>query len=143
MVARMVCAICPRRGRLTFSRNIQGLTTVDKRAGTAENLSQLRDLDLCPILLANTGDTIFQHPVSDVVWKAVRYHLGCSRSTEARQAEFQTKGCVVFHTTFYEMLQRRDCEDVVDLWPCGDLHGDEPHRGGQGRRLRESAVTVS
>jgi hypothetical protein len=104
---------------------------------------QLTDVDLCPLLLANTGDTIFQHPITDVIWKTVRCHLRCSRITDAQQTEFRAKGCIAFHTTFYEMMQRFDYENVVDLWPCGDLHGDELQKGGQGRRLRESAVTVS
>lgn len=118
--------------RANGSRNIQGLTSL--RWGAPEGLDEE---DLCPFLMPRTEGAIFELPVDDMVWRAVRSHLRCRRAAEANHAELLTKGCVLFHVTFYEILDRDYEAGLRELWPCGELHSD-----GQKRRIRESALTV-
>lgn len=114
------------------SRNIQGLTSL--RRGAPEGLDEE---DLCPFLMPRTEGAIFELPVDDMVWRAVRSHLRCRRAAEANHAELLTKGCILFHVTFYEILDRDYEAGLRELWPCGELHSD-----GLKRRMRESALTV-
>ena len=97
--------------------------------------------DLCPFLMPRTEGAIFELPVDEMVWRAVRSHLRCRRAAEANHAELLTKGCILFHVTFYEILDQDYETGLKELWPCGELHSDG--REGQGkRRIRESALTV-
>jgi hypothetical protein len=102
----------------------------------------LGDNDLCPLLLSETEESIFELPINDMLWRAALCHLRCQRVADAHHAEFLTKGCALFHVTFYEILDSDDGKPPTELWPCGELHsdGNEP---GTRRRIRESALTVS
>jgi hypothetical protein len=122
---------------------MQSLTTLHNH-GSAAVPGQLSDQDLCPILLSETEETIFQQPLNDMLWRAVRCHLRCLRATDAHHAELLTKGCVLFHITFYEILDPEPRNCFTDLWPCGELHSDgqKGSHGGSRRRIRESALTV-
>ncbi|KAK3386772.1 hypothetical protein B0H63DRAFT_468360 [Podospora didyma] len=124
--------------------NMQGLTTIYNHGNTDIDQEQLTDHDLCPILLSETEDAIFQRPLNDMLWRAVRCHLRCLRATDTHHSELLTKGCVLFHVTFYEILESTSLDNLTELWPCGELHSDGQKRshGGKRRRIRESALTL-
>jgi hypothetical protein len=64
------------------------------------------------------------------------------RVTESEHGALETKGWVLFHVTFYEILPSQAATELSELWPCGELHSDR-FRPGKPRKIRESAMTVS
>ncbi|RFU27353.1 hypothetical protein B7463_g8978, partial [Scytalidium lignicola] len=117
--------------------NMQGLTSLSMRDCPLDT-EELMDLDLCPFI-AETRDSVFPEPMNEVLWRAIRCHLRCQRAPETEPME--TKGTLIFHITFYEILKSRLHSEMLELWPCGDLHSDylEARRP---RKLRESALTI-
>lgn len=118
---------------------MQGLTTLSLGHGSM-NTEDLTDQDLCPFL-SETKASFFQEPMDEVIWRAVKCHLRCLRASESEHTAFETKGWVLFHVTFYEILHQSGNE-VLELWPCGELHSDS-YRLGRPRKIRESTLTVS
>ncbi|KAH8807840.1 hypothetical protein F5884DRAFT_900166 [Xylogone sp. PMI_703] len=117
--------------------NMQGLTSLSK-SSYSNDVGQLSDLDLCPFL-AETKDSVFPEPMSGVLWQAIRRHLRCYRTPE--NGPMETNGTIIFHITFYEILNSRGRSETLELWPCGDLHSDCQDVRGP-RKLRESALTI-
>jgi hypothetical protein len=118
---------------------MQGLTTLSVDHGLT-NTEDLTDQDLCPFL-SETKASFFQEPMDEVIWRAVKCHLRCLRASESEHAALETKGWVLFHVTFYEILHESG-KEVLELWPCGELHSDS-YRPGRPRKIRESTLTVS
>ena len=118
---------------------MQGLTSLTKR-DSLFNPHELGDNDLCPFL-SETKVSFFQEPMDEVLWRAVKCHLRCLRVSESEHAALETKGWMLFHVTFYEILQSQAGEELLDLWPCGELHSDR-YRQGKPRKIRESTLTV-
>jgi hypothetical protein len=120
---------------------MQGLTTlsINDRRMVREDFN---DQDLCPFLSV-TKDSIFQEPMDEVLWRAIRYHLRCQRIVETDHAAMETKGWIIFHITFYEILGSKPNDKLMELWPSGELHSDHQHHQRRPRRIRESALTVS
>jgi hypothetical protein len=118
---------------------MQGLTTLSVDHGLM-NIEDLTDQDLCPFL-SETKASFFQEPMDEVIWRAVKCHLRCLRASESEHTAFETKGWVLFHVTFYEILHQSG-KEVLELWPCGELHSDS-YRPGRPRKIRESTLTVS
>jgi hypothetical protein len=119
--------------------NLNGLTSI-RNGETEEKRARITDEDICPFFLPKNKDDIFELPVNDIVWRAVKKHLRCQRTGETSYAELATKGCLLFHITFYEMLDAKYEVNLTELWPCGELYGDG--KGLRGRRVRESALTI-
>jgi hypothetical protein len=120
--------------------NMQGLTALSI-SDDSKSPEDLTDKDLCPFL-SETKESVFQEPMDDVLWRAVKCHLRCVRASETEHAALETKGWVLFHVTFYEILKFQENSRLTELWPCGELHSDR-FRVGRPRRIRESAMTVS
>ncbi len=118
---------------------MEGLTTLSMDHGLM-NTEDLTDQDLYPFL-SETKASFFQEPMDEVIWRAVKCHLICLRASESEHAVLETKGWVLFHVTFYEILHQSGRE-VLELWPSGDLHSDN-YRPGRPRKIRESPLTVS
>lgn len=104
---------------------------------------KLTDSDLCPFLLTNTDESIFQRPIDGMIEQAIHRHLRCLRVSSSYHDELKTKNCVLFHITFYEILQRSSAIKVTELWPCGDLHTDGQQFSKASCKIREAALTVS
>ena len=119
--------------------NLHGLTSI-RNGETEEKRARITDEDICPFFLPKNNDDIFELPVNDMVWRAVKKHLRCQRAGEASYAELATKGCLLFHITFYEKLDANYQDGLTELWPCGELYGDG--KGLKGHRIRESALTI-
>ncbi|KAE9377870.1 hypothetical protein N431DRAFT_399020 [Stipitochalara longipes BDJ] len=119
--------------------NMQGLTSLTICDGSV-NPQELRDDDLCPIL-SETKVSFFQEPMDEVLWRAVKCHLRCMRISESEHTALETKGWMLFHITFYEILQSQAGEELLELWPCGELHSDK-YRKGRPRKIRESTLTI-
>jgi len=119
---------------------MQGLTSLTIGDGLVDP-HELEDNDLCPFL-SETKVSFFQEPMDEVVWRAVKCHLRCMRVSESEHAALEPKGWMLFHVTFYEILQSQAGEELLDLWPCGELHSDR-YRQGRPRKIRESTLTVS
>jgi len=122
--------------------HFQGLTTI-RNCESAEKRSQIKDEDLCPFLLPKSDEAIFELPVNDIIWRAVRNHLRCTRATEASHSELLAKGCILFHLTFYEILEADYAPGLTELWSSGELYGNGEEPRNAKRRIRESALTVS
>ncbi|KAK0706263.1 hypothetical protein B0T26DRAFT_446349 [Lasiosphaeria miniovina] len=105
--------------------HMQGLTTLDIGSSSDVDADKLGDDDLCPVLLAEAEEDPFQRPLNRMIWGAVRCHLRCRRATAAHHAELLTKGGLLFHVTFYEMLGAHSSENMVELWPHAYI---PPHR---------------
>lgn len=121
--------------------NLQGLTTLVDCGGSIKP-EEVSDSDLCPFLITDTGESIFQRPIDEMIERAIRCHLRCLRISSTHHDEMKTKDCALFHVTFYEILQRNPTSRVTELWPCGDLYSDgEQHPKGS-RQIREAALTV-
>ena len=118
---------------------MQGLTSLTIGGGLVDP-RELGDNDLCPFL-SETKVSFFQEPMDEVLWRAVKCHLRCMRVSESEHAALETKGWMLFHVTFYEILQSQAGEELLDLWPCGELHSDR-YRQGKPRKIRESTLTV-
>jgi hypothetical protein len=121
------------------SSNMQGLTSLSV-LGSSIDAHELTDNDLCPFL-SQTKESVFQEPMDEVLWRAVKCHLRCMRASETEHAALETKGWVLFHVTFYEVFKSPEHNALTELWPSGELHSDR-FRGGKPRRIRESAMTV-
>ncbi|KAK0655942.1 hypothetical protein B0T16DRAFT_23449 [Cercophora newfieldiana] len=121
--------------------NFQGLTTV-RNCESGEKRSTVTDEDLCPFLLPKMDEAIFELPVNNIIWRAVRNHLQSKRATEANHSELLAKGCILFHLTFYEIIGPDYAPGLTELWPCGELYsnGEEPRN--RRRRIRESSLTI-
>jgi hypothetical protein len=119
---------------------MQGLTSLST-CDTSIEEKDLTDQDLCPFL-SETKESVFPEPMNEVLWRAIKSHLRCQRVSEAEHAAMETKGWVLFHITFYEILKFKPHSKITELWPFGELHSDhqDPTRP---RRIRESALTVS
>lgn len=100
------------------------------------------DGDLCPFFLSDSGESIFQRPIDEMIAQIVKCHLRCTRVSNATHAEMNIKDCVLFHVTFYEILPRSHSDNITELWPCGDLYSDDQQRIGGHRQIRESALTL-
>ena len=122
--------------------NFQGLTSLSNCESSTIR-EELSDSDLCPFLISDTTQSIFQRPVDDMVWRIVRCHLRCFRISDSHHVELQTKDCISFHITFYEVLKRNYQTCLTELWPCGKLHSDGQSHAKPARKIRESALTVS
>jgi hypothetical protein len=118
---------------------MQGLTSLSTSDGPF-NAIELTDNDLCPFL-SETKESVFQEPMDEVLWRAVKCHLRCVRASETEHTALETKGWVLFHVTFYEILPCQENNNLTELWPCGELHSDR-YRPGIPRKIRESAMTV-
>lgn len=103
----------------------------------------LTDSDLCPFLITNSDESIFQRPIDGMIEQAIHCHLRCLRVSNSYHDELKTKNCVLFHVTFYEILQRSSAIKVAELWPCGDLHTDGQKFSKAFCQIREAALTVS
>ena len=104
-------------------------------------IDDFTDQELCPFL-SKTNGSIFQEPMDEVLWRVVRCHLRCLCVSESEYAAMKTKSWVLFHVTFYEILDPDMEMTLTELWPCGDLHSDLQQKG-KPRKIRESALTVS
>jgi hypothetical protein len=124
---------------LTSPRNMQGLTSLTIGDSLVDP-QELGDNDLCPFL-SETKVSFFQEPMDEILWRAVKCHLRCMRISETEHAALETKGWILFHITFYEILHSQAGEELLDLWPCGELHSDR-YRQGKPRKIRESTLTV-
>lgn len=118
---------------------MHGLTSLSIGDGSVDPL-ELTDNDLCPFLSETKGSS-FQEPMDEVLWRAVKCHLRCMRVSESEHAALETKGWVLFHVTFYEILPSQTENPLSELWPCGELHSDR-YRQGKPRKIRESTLTV-
>ena len=101
----------------------------------------LTDQDLCPFL-CETQESVFPEPMNEILWRAIRCHLRCQRVSEMEHVAMEIKGWVLFHITFYEILQPGSSDKKVELWPSGELHSDHQNPS-RPRKIRESALTVS
>lgn len=120
--------------------NFQGLTSLSIRDSPISQ-EDLTDQDLCPFL-SETKESIFQEPMDEVLWQVIKCHLRCLRVSETEHTAMQTKSWLLFHVTFYEILKSNVRNDIVELWPSGELHSDHHQRQRKRRRIRESALTV-
>jgi hypothetical protein len=118
---------------------MQGLTSLSLQ-GAFIDAEDLTDNDLCPFL-SETKQSVFQEPMDEVLWRAVKHHLRCMRVSETEHTALETKGWVLFHVTFYEIFKSRENNDLRELWPSGELHSDRS-QGRRPRKIRESAMTV-
>jgi hypothetical protein len=118
---------------------MQGLTSLSI-SDSSINTEELTDNDLCPFL-SQTKASFFQEPMDEVIWRVIKCHLRCMRASESEHAALETKGWVLFHVTFYEILQSQVENQLSELWPCGELHSDR-YRQGRPRKIRESTLTV-
>lgn len=118
---------------------MQGLTSLSLW-GASIDTQDLTDNDLCPFL-SETKESVFQEPMDEVLWRAVKHHLRCMRISETEHAALETKGWVLFHVTFYEIFRSPENSGLRELWPSGELHSDR-FQGGRPRKIRESAMTV-
>jgi hypothetical protein len=119
---------------------MQGLTSLSIRDKSTTH-SDLTDQDLCPFL-SETKDSVFQEPMDEVLWRAVRSHIRCLRVPETDHAAMEPKGWILFHVTFYEILKLKPNYKLTELWPSGELHSDYQQNPGKPRTIRESALTV-
>ncbi|KAN0108226.1 hypothetical protein V8E51_007968 [Hyaloscypha variabilis] len=119
--------------------NMQGLTSLTIGDSLVDP-QELGDNDLCPFL-SETKVSFFQEPMDEILWRAVKCHLRCMRISETEHAALETKGWILFHITFYEILHSQAGEELLDLWPCGELHSDR-YRQGKPRKIRESTLTI-
>ncbi|KUJ06456.1 uncharacterized protein LY89DRAFT_409247 [Mollisia scopiformis] len=103
---------------------------------------KLTDSDLCPFLITNSENSIFQRPVDNMIEQAIRCHLRCLRVSSTYHDELKTKDCALFHITFYEIIQRNSTSKVTELWPSGDLYGDKQQHPKGSRQIREAALTI-
>jgi hypothetical protein len=120
---------------------MRGLTTVSN-CGHPIGRDDVTDQDLCPFLFESKG-SIFQEPIDEILWRVIKCHLKCTRAPETEHIAIETKGLVLFHITFYEILDPDTRNDKTELWPCGELHSDHQQYQRRPRRIRESALTVS
>jgi hypothetical protein len=67
--------------------------------------------------------------------------MASSKISFEMHAALETKGWILFHVTFYEILQSQGENQLSELWPCGELHSDQ-YRQGRPRKIRESTLTV-
>lgn len=123
-------------------RNLQGLTTLSN-CEEAFTEDELGPSDLCPFLFSDSTETIFHRPTDEMIWRAVKCHLKCQRTGDTHHVELETKGCILFNVTFFEILKRSPGRQLTELWPCGDLHSDGQKKRRKPRQLRESALTAS
>ncbi|CZR54582.1 uncharacterized protein PAC_04466 [Phialocephala subalpina] len=121
--------------------NLQGLTTLEN-CGSLINREEISDSDLCPFLITDTGESIFQRPIDEMIERAIKCHLRCLRISSTHHDEMRTKDCALFHVTFYEILQRNPTSRITELWPCGDLYSDGQQHPQGSRQIREAALTV-
>lgn len=124
-----------------MQRNLRGLTTLSNCEESVIR-EDLGPCDLCPFLFSDSSETIFHQPTAEMLWRAVKCHLSCQRTSESQHTELQTKDCILFHITFFEILEPYIGRRKVELWPCGELHSDTQSSGKKPRRVRESALTV-
>ncbi|KAF4633530.1 hypothetical protein G7Y89_g4589 [Cudoniella acicularis] len=119
--------------------NMQGLTSLYS-AGSPVDTSELSDEDLCPFL-SETKNAVFQDPMDEILWRTVKLHLRCLRASDTEHSAMATKGWIMFHVTFYEILDFQS-HKRIELWPSGELHSDYLNRPGKPRKIRESAFTI-
>ena len=131
----LVCMIKP-----DGCSNFQGLTSLSIRDSPISQ-EDLTDQDLCPFL-SETKESIFQEPMDEILWRVIKCHLRCLRISETEHDAMQTKSWLVFHVTFYKILKPNLRDDLVELWPSGELHSDHQQHQRKSRRIRESALTV-
>jgi len=101
------------------------------------------DSDLCPFLITDDEESIFQRPIDEMIGQAVKCHLRCLRVSSINHDEMKIKDCALFHLTFYEILPHNTGNRVTELWPCGDLYSDGQQYPKKPRKIREAALTVS
>ncbi|KAH7304367.1 hypothetical protein BKA65DRAFT_206367 [Rhexocercosporidium sp. MPI-PUGE-AT-0058] len=77
-----------------------------------------------------------------MLWRAVKCHLSCQRTSESQHLELRIKDRVLFHITFFEILEPERGGRKVELWPCGELHSDNQTPTKKPRQVRESALTI-
>jgi hypothetical protein len=125
-----------------LASNLQGLTTLENVEGLTTR-EEVIDSDLCPFLITDTRESIFQRPIDEMIAQAIKCHLRCLRVSSTHHDEMKTKDCALFHITFYEILQHNPTNKVMELWPCGDLYSDGQQHAKESRKIREAALTVS
>ena len=131
----------PQATRADCHSNMQGLTTLSLPHSNI-NQDDFTDQDLCPFI-SQTYGSVFQEPMDEVLWRAIRHHLRCLHVGESDHTAMETKGWVLFHVSFYEILPSKSNNRISELWPCGELHSDHQKSRRRPRRIRESALTVS
>ena len=135
MFDTLVCMIKP-----DGCSNFQGLTSLSIRNSPISQ-EDLTDQDLCSFL-SETKGSIFQELMDEILWRVIKCHLRCLRISETEHVAMQTRGWLLFHVTFYEILKSNSRNDLVEVWPSGELHSDHQQRQRKSRRIRESALTV-